>query len=127
MIRVSVTADKSHLANAIGRLLTDEFGPEAFSYCWIRNAYEAVRDHASVVVCVDEGETGNETITASLPVCVDGPLLVMGLSLSSRNLHVVECRQLAYISMEQVVNLVRDFYRTYPNITGRDMGAMKQS
>ena len=127
MMRVSVMADKSQLVNAIGTFLATEIGPDAFTYCWTRNTCEAAREHPSVMVRVDEGEPSIAAMMASLPTSVDGPLLVMGLSLSSRNLHVVECHQLDEISMERVINLVRDFCRTYPDIIGHAVGVMKHT
>lgn len=115
MIRVLVMAKDSFLVQAIASILTEEIGPHVLRLTYLepRTTYEVIRDPRSVLIDVDEGQSRNETVTVPDRIREDSPLLMIMISLKSRNLHIFESYQLANPGMEYVVNLVRDFSRTY--------------
>lgn len=115
MIRVSVMAKDSFLVQAIASILAAEIGPNVLRLTYLEPStiYEVIRDHRSVLINVDDGEVRNETITVLDLIRDDSPLLVLMISLRSRNIHIFESYPLANPEMEHVVNLVRDFSGTY--------------
>lgn len=115
MIRVLVMAKDSFLVQAIASILAEEIGPHVLRLTYLepRTTYEVIRDPRSVLIDVDEGQSRNETVTVPDRIREDSPLLMIMISLKSRNLHIFESYQLANPGMEYVVNLVRDFSRTY--------------
>jgi hypothetical protein len=114
MIRVSVMANDSILVDKIAAILAREIRLDVLqlTYRQPRNIYEAIRDHRSVVILIDEGDSDIESISVSDPKRVDCPLLVIKISLKSRNIHIFESYRLGRPGIEQVVRLVRDFCRT---------------
>lgn len=115
MIRVLVMAKDSFLVQAIASILAEEIGPHVLRLTYLepRTTYEVIRDPRSVLIDVDEGQSRNETVTVPDRIREDSPLLMIMISLKSRNLHIFESYQLANPGMEYVVNLVSDFSRTY--------------
>lgn len=115
MIRVLVMAKDSFLVQAIASILAEEIGPHVLRLTYLepRTTYEVIRDPRSVLIDVDEGQFRNETVTVPDRIREDSPLLMIMISLKSRNLHIFESYQLANPGMEYVVNLVSDFSRTY--------------
>jgi hypothetical protein len=115
MIRVAVMAKDSLLVRAIASILAAEIGPNVLRLTYLEpsTSYEVIRDHRSVLINVDEGEFRNETVAVPDPIRDDGPLLVIMISLKSRNIHIFESYPLANPEMEHVVDLVRDFSGTY--------------
>lgn len=115
MIRVVVMAKDSFLVKAIASILAAEIGPNVLQLTYLEphNTYEVIRDPRSIFINVDEGQSRNETVTVPDQIRKDIPLLVIMISLKSRNLHIFESYQLANPGMEYVVNLVSEFSRTY--------------
>jgi len=115
MKRVMVMAKDSFLVQAIASILAAEIGPDVLQLTYLEPStiYEDIRDHRSVLINVDEERFRNETVTVLDLIRDDSPLLVIMIALKSRNIHIFESYQLANPEMENVINLVRDFSRTY--------------
>ena len=115
MKRVMVMAKDSFLVQAIASILAAEIGPNVLRLTYLEPStiYEDIRDHRSVLINVDEERFRNETVTVLDLIQDDSPLLVIMIALKSRNIHIFESYQLANPEMENVINLVRDFSRTY--------------
>ena len=108
MIRVLVMANDSLLADAIASFLAEEINLDVVQVT--RRELGKGQPH-SVVIIVDEGESENESITGTDLFRDDITLLVIKLSLKSRNIFVYESYQLNNPGIERVINLVRDFGR----------------
>jgi hypothetical protein len=123
MIRVSVMAKDSLIVQAIASILAAEIVPNVLQLTYLepRTTYEVIRDHRSVLIHVDEGEFRNETGTVLELIRVDGPLLVILISLKSRNIQIFESYSLLNPGREHVVNLVRDFSQNYLRKTNEEI------
>jgi hypothetical protein len=115
MIRASVMANDSMVVDAIAALLAKEIAVDVLqlTYSLSHNMNEYIRDHNSVLIMIDDGETSNALQPAPRSDQKDGPLLLMEASLKVINLHIYHGYQLTGPRMEQVTNLVRDFSRSY--------------
>jgi|SRR5688500_11110541 len=115
MKRVMVMAKDSFLVQAIASILAAEIGPNVLRLTYLEPStiYEDIRDHRSILINVDEGESRNETVTVLDLIRDDRPLLVIMISLKSRNIHTFKSYHFANLGIEHVVNLVRDFSRIY--------------
>jgi hypothetical protein len=108
MIRVLVMANDSLLADAIASTLAAEIDLDVVR---VTRRELGKGDRHSVVIVVDEGEVEDESIKATNLFRDEITLLLIKLSLKSRNIHVFESYQLNNPEMERVIDLVRDFGR----------------
>ena len=115
MIRVMVMANDSLLVDVIASILAVQIGPDVLqlAYRLPPNIYDAIRDPRSIVIVIDEGGSENEPIKVPDSFRVDSPLLLIKASLKTMNMDIYEGYQLTRPGMEQVIELVRDFSRTY--------------
>jgi hypothetical protein len=106
MIHVLVMANDSVLADIIVSTLAKEIDVEV-----VRMTFQEVirGDEYSVVILVDEDESVSEPFRF-MDLFHDGiPLLLIKVSIKSRNIFVYENYEINNPSMERVVKLVRDF------------------
>jgi len=103
------------LVDAIASTLTREIAVDVLqlTYCLSCNSYESMRDHRSVVITIDDGESDPRSPQVPDARRDDGPLLLIRASLKPINLHISRAYQLTSPPMEQATKLVRDFSRTY--------------
>jgi hypothetical protein len=108
MIRILVLANDSLLADMIVSTLSQEIDVGV-----VRMTHRELGkgDRYSVVIIVDEGEAESESIETTDLFRDDITLLVIRLSLKSRNIFVYESYQLNNPRIERVIDLVRDFGR----------------
>jgi hypothetical protein len=109
MIRVIVMANDSLLADSIASSLAEEIDLDVVR---LTRRELGKGDRHSVVIIVDEGESESEPINVNDLLRDDITLLVIKLSLQSRNIFVYESYQLINPSVERVIDLVRDFGKT---------------
>jgi hypothetical protein len=102
-------ANDSLLADAITAILADEIDLDVVR---VTRRDLGKGDPQSVVIVVDEGESEDETINVTDLFRAEITLLVIKISLRSRNIFIYESYQLNNPAMERLVNLVRDFSRT---------------
>jgi hypothetical protein len=109
MIRVLVMANHSLLADSIASILAEEINLDV-----VRVTHRTLGkgDRYSVVIIVDEGESETELRKVTDLFRDDITMLVIKLSLKSRNIFVYESYQLNNPGMERVIDLVRDFGKT---------------
>jgi hypothetical protein len=109
MIRVLVMANDSLLADSIASTLAEEIDLDV-----VRMTRQGLGkgDRYSVVIVVDEGELEEEALRVSDLLREDVTLLLIKLSLQSRNIYVYESYQLNDPGIDRVINLVREFGRT---------------
>jgi len=108
MIRVLVMANDSLLADAIASTLAEEIDLDVIR---VTRRELGKGDRHSVVILVDEGESETESIRAIDLFRDEITLLVIKLSLKSRNIYVFESYQLNNPRIERVISLVREFGR----------------
>src|SRR5688572_15443506 len=108
MIRVLLMANNSLLADAIASTLADEIDLDV-----IRLTHRELGkgDHHSVVIVVDEGEPEHESIKVADLFWDRSTLLVIMISLKSRNIYIYESYQLANPELERLIHIVREFSR----------------
>jgi hypothetical protein len=108
MIRVLMMANDSLLADGIGSLLAQEIDLDVVQM----THQELVKgDDQSVLIVIDEGQPENEPINVT-ELFRDRPnLLVIMLSLESRNIYIYESYQLVNPDMDQVIHIIREFSR----------------
>jgi hypothetical protein len=115
MIRVSVMANDSLVVDEIASILAQEIALDVLqlTYCLPSHMHEYVRDHDSVFVLIDDGETA--TVSRSVP-WMDwdtGPLLLLKATFKAIQLDVYQGFPLTELRREQVTNLIREFGRSY--------------
>jgi hypothetical protein len=106
MLHVLVLANDSVLADSIVSTLSKEIDIDV-----VRTTYQELKrgDQYSVVILVDEEEPESEPFWFN-DLFRDGiTLLLIRVSLKSRNIFVYESYQINNPGMERVVELVRDF------------------
>jgi hypothetical protein len=113
MKRVSVMANDSLLVDAIASILAIEFGPDVLqlTYQLPCKAYETLRDHRSMLIVIDEGESEIEYIQAPNPR-LDSPMLVIKAVLRTMNIDIDKSYQMIESDVDHLTRLVRDFRRT---------------
>ena len=106
MIRMLILANNSLLADSLVSMLAGEPDMDV-----VRLTHrEFVKgDPYSVVIIIDEGESENETIKVADLFWNHDTLLVIIISLKSRNISVYESYQLINPEMERVIHIVREF------------------
>jgi hypothetical protein len=108
MIRVLVMANDSLLADAIASMLAKEIDLDVTR---VTRRELGKGERYSVVIFVDEGEPEDESIKLMDLFRDDITLLLIRLSLKSRNIYVYESYQLNNPGIERVIDLVRQFGR----------------
>jgi len=108
MISVLVMANDSLLADAIVSMLAEEIDLDV-----IRLTHRELGsgDHQSVVIVVDEGKPEDESIKVADLFRDRSTLLVIMISLKSRDTYIYESYQLANPRMERVIQIVRESSR----------------
>jgi len=108
-------ANDSFIVDSIASILASEISLDVLqlTYYLPRNDHESIRDHRTVVIMIDDGESDTRSLQVPDSCRDDGPLLLVKASLKAINLHVYQGYQLNGSPMEQVAKLVRDFSRTY--------------
>jgi len=106
MIRVLVMANDSVLADVIASILAREIDLDKFR---LTHRTLGKGNRYSAVIVVDEGEIENEVINIADFFRDDIAVLVLKLSLKSREIFVYESYQLNNPKMERIVELVRQF------------------
>ena len=109
MIRVLVMANDSLLADSIASTLAAEIDLDVVR---LTRRELGTGDRYSVVIIVDEEEAEHETIKVSDLFRANVTLLLIKLSLKSRNIFVYESYQLNNPGIERVTELVRNFGKT---------------
>lgn len=106
MIRTLLMANDSLLADSLASILTGETDIDV-----VRLTHrELVKgDQYSVVIIIDEGESENETIKAVDLFWNHNTLLVIMISLKSKDIYVYESYQLVNPEMDRVIHIVREF------------------
>ena len=106
LIHVSVMANDSLLADAITEILSAEIDLDVSRL----TRHELGKgERFSVVIIVDEEGSGSETIKLN-DLFQDGmTLLVILISLKSRDIYIYESYQMKNPEVERIINLVRDF------------------
>jgi hypothetical protein len=114
MKRISVMANDSLLVDAIAAILAEEVGPDVLqlTYQLPCNAYGALRDHRSMVIVIDEGESEFE-LSKVPDTFTNNPLLFIKAHLKTMNINVHKSYQLLNPRAEQITQLVRDFRTSY--------------
>jgi hypothetical protein len=109
MIRILVLANDSLLGDMIVSMLSHEIDIDV-----VRMKYRELGqgDRYSVVIFIDEGESESESIKVTDLLREDLTLLLIKLSLKSRNIFVYESYQLNNPRIARVIDLVRDFGET---------------
>lgn len=116
MIRASVTANDVGLADAIATILAEKLVADVLqqSYRPPSHVYAAVRHPGSIVIDVDEGLAVNELLIMRANFRADDPMLLIKLSLKSRNISVFRSYTLVDRPLGQLPSLVREFFQTIP-------------
>ena len=106
MIRVLVMANDSVLVAGITTTLAQEIDLDVVR---VSSRELGKGDRYSVVIIVDEGESEGDAIKVSDLFREDVSLLLIKLSLKSRDVYVYESYQLNNPGFDRVIKLVRDF------------------
>jgi hypothetical protein len=109
MIRVLVMANDSLLADGIASLLAAETDLDVVR---LTRGKLGKGERYSVVIIVDENDPDSEAINVADFIREDVTLLLIKMSLESRNIFVYESYQLNNPTIERVMEIVRDFGRT---------------
>ena len=108
MIRVLVMANDSLIGDAIASTLADEIDLDVVR---ITQRELGRGDRQSVVIIADEGDPESVATKITDLFRNNRTLLLITLSLESRNIYVHESYQLNNPGIERVIDLVRDFGR----------------
>ena len=108
MIRTLLMANDSLLADSLVSILARDTDIDI-----VRLTPHELRkgDPYSVVIIIDDGEYENEFYKAADLFGNHDTLLVIIISLKSRNVYVYECYQLVNPEMERLIYIVREFSR----------------
>lgn len=111
MIRTLLIANDSLLADSLVSILAGDTDMDV-----VRLTPHELRkgDPYSVVIIIDDGEYENESHKAADLFLNHNTLLVIIISLNSRNISVYERYQLVNPEMERVIHIVREFGRMNP-------------
>jgi len=101
-------ANDSLLADSIASMLTGEADLDVVR---LTQRELGKDDQYSVVIIIDEGEYQNESNKAADLFWNHNTLLVIMISLKSRDIYVYESYQLVNPEMERVIEIVREFGR----------------
>ena len=124
MIRVLVMANESILADAIASILAKEIDLDVVR---VTRRELGKGGHYSVVIIVDEEETEGESIKLKDIIREGVTLILIKVSLKSRDIYVFESYQLINPEMNQVVNLIREFSgKNLKNQSEEETGSQKK-
>ena len=108
MINVLVLANESLFADAIVAVLSQEINLDVVR----TSRLELGRGgHYSVIIIVDEEAIEGESLKLKDLIREDVTLILIKVSLESRNIYVFESYQLINPEMDQVLDLLREFSR----------------
>ena len=124
MINVLVLANESLFADAIVAVLSQEINLDVVR----TSRLELGRGgHYSVIIIVDEEAIEGESLKLKDLIREDVTLILIKVSLESRNIYVFESYQLLNPEMNQVLNLLREFSRKYlKDQSDEDTGSQKK-
>jgi Cu2+-containing amine oxidase len=110
MISVLVLANESLFADAIVAVLSQEIDLDV-----VRMSHRELGKggHYSVIIVVDEEEIEGESIRLKDLIREEITLIVIKVSLESKNIYVFESYQLLNPQMDQVLNMIREFSRIH--------------
>jgi hypothetical protein len=108
MIRVLVMANDSLLADGIMALLAAETDLDVVR---LTRRQLGKGERYSVVIIVDENDPDSEAVNVADFIREDVTLLLIKMSLESRNIFVYESYQLNNPTVERMIDLVRNFGR----------------
>jgi len=124
MIRVLVMANESLLANFIVSSLSQQ--PDLDVFRVTRDEVGARRDY-SIVIVIDEEMDETETIKLKEIIRGERALLLVRVSLKSRNVYVDESYQLVNPGIARMVDLLREFGpKTQQEKSAEDMDSQKK-
>jgi hypothetical protein len=128
MIRAMVLALNPFIVDSVANILAGELCLDVLqlTYRQPQHVYEAVADHRSVVIDVDEGQAVDELIVMpAVPagVRIGDPLLLIRIALPSQGIRVFRSYPLANPQADLVIQLVRGFCKDYLNKRSRRMPA----
>ena len=106
MIRVVVMANDSLLADGIARLLASETDLDVVR---LTHGKLGKGDRYSVVIVVDENDADSEAVNIADFIREGVTLLLIKMSLESRNIFIYESYQFNNPTVERVMELVREF------------------
>jgi hypothetical protein len=109
MIRVLVMANDSVLADGIAALLAAETDLDVVR---LTRGKLGKGERYSVVIIVDENDPDSDAVSVVDFIREDVTLLLIKMSLESRNIFVYESYQLNNPTIERVMDLVRNFGKT---------------
>jgi hypothetical protein len=120
MIRAMVLAINPLIVDAVANILAGELCLDVLllAYRQPQHLYEAIRDHRSVVIDVDEGQVVDElTVMPAVPagVRIGDLLLLIRIALPSQGVRVFRSYPLADSQANVVVKLVKEFCKDYLN------------
>lgn len=124
MISVLVLANESLFADAIVAVLSQEIDLDV-----VRKTHHELGKggHYSVVILIEEEEIESESLRLKDLIRENVTLILIKVSLESRNVHVFESYQLLNPEMDQVLNLLKTFSRRYlKNQSDEDTGSQKK-
>jgi hypothetical protein len=124
MISVLVLANESLFADAITAVLSEEIDLDV-----VRMSHRELGKggHYSVIIIVDEEEIEGESLKLKDLVREDLTLILIKVSLESKNIYVFESYQLINPEMDQVLNLLREFSRrNLQRKPGEDLDSQKK-
>jgi len=115
MIRLMVMANDSLVVDEIAAVLAGEISLDILqlTYCLPCNVYEIVPNHRSVLIVIDDWESGMVSLHVPDSLRQDGPTLLIKASLKAIDMRIDKRYRLNEPVAEQVTKLVRDFSRTY--------------
>jgi hypothetical protein len=115
MIRVSVMANDVLLVDEIAAILAKEISLDVLQLIYHppQSIYKIIRDHRSVVILIDEGDSDSESMLGNDPFFFDNPLLVVKICLRSRDIYIFETYQLGKPGLNQMVERLRDLSKTW--------------
>jgi hypothetical protein len=118
MIRAMVLAINPFIVDSVANILAGELCLDVLqlTYRQPQHVYEAIRDHRSVVVDVDEGQAVDELVVMpAVPagVRIGDPLLLIRIALPSQGVRVFRSYPLANPQADVVVKLVKGCCKDY--------------
>jgi hypothetical protein len=114
MKRISVMANDPLLVDAIASMLALEIGPDVLqlTYRLPGDAYQTLRNHRSMMIVIDEGDS--EIVFSQAPHSYsDSPMLLIKAVLRTIDIDIDKSYQMIDPDVNQLTRLVRDFRGTY--------------
>ncbi|HEU0294602.1 MAG TPA: hypothetical protein VFR47_17815 [Anaerolineales bacterium] len=132
MIRAMVLAINPFIVDSVANILAGELCLDVLqlTYRQPQHVYEAIHDHRSVVIDVDEGQAVDELmVMPAVPASfwIDDPLLLIRIAVPSQGVRVFRSYPLANPHTDVVVKLVKGFCKDYLNKGSRVSVPVKPS